>query len=57
MTMHASDCLFELPVELVNKNPKGSVIANQEINYLVKSVIYAVFYDTIFLIIFKSKVK
>ena len=56
MTMHASDCLFELPVELVNKNPKGSVIANQEINYLVKSVIYTVFFDTIFLIIL-SKVK
>jgi hypothetical protein len=37
--MHASDSLFELPVDLINKNPNGSALANQEINYLVKSVI------------------
>jgi hypothetical protein len=37
--MRASDSLFKLPAELVNKSANGSVIANQEINYLVKSVI------------------
>ena len=35
---HFSDSLFEIPDRLINVNPRGSVVANKEIDCLVKSV-------------------